>query len=82
MSHSALLLAPAVLAFAGYWVGKRRSPRLFGGGRGTRQLHSLPSDYGFLPAQRTSAAISVLLAFAVVMNATAVVRCKRFEQRW
>jgi len=32
--------------------------------------------------ERTSAAIIVLLAFLVVMNAGAVILRKRFERRW
>ena len=32
--------------------------------------------------ERTSAAILVLLAFLLVMNATAIILRKRFEQRW
>ena len=40
------------------------------------------SHYGFLTAQGSSAAIPVLLAFSVVMNATAVVLRIRFAQRW
>ena len=32
--------------------------------------------------ERTSAAILVLLAFLIIMNATAVILRKRFEKRW
>jgi len=33
-------------------------------------------------AERTSAAIMVLLAFLVVMNAAAIILRKKFERRW
>jgi phosphate transport system permease protein len=50
MSTSALLLLIAAMAVLGYWLGKYRSLALVGGGRGIRQLHSLPSYYGMLTA--------------------------------
>ncbi|MEO6185044.1 MAG: phosphate ABC transporter permease subunit PstC [Steroidobacteraceae bacterium] len=50
MSTSALLLLIAAMAALGYWLGKYRSLALVGGGRGIRQLHSLPSYYGLLTA--------------------------------
>jgi phosphate transport system permease protein len=50
MSTSALLLLIAAMAVLGYWLGKYRSLALVGGGRGIRQLHSLPSYYGLLTA--------------------------------
>src|SRR5262245_43667928 len=50
MSHTTLLLLIAVLAVATYWYGKQRALALVGGRRGIRQLHSLPSYYGWLTA--------------------------------
>ncbi len=50
MSTSALLLLIAAMAVLGYWLGKHRSLALVGGGRGIRQLHSLPGYYGLLTA--------------------------------
>jgi phosphate transport system permease protein len=50
MSTSALLLLIAAMAVLGYWLGKYRSLALVGGGRGIRQLHSLPRYYGLLTA--------------------------------
>ncbi len=50
MSHSVLLLALVVVAVLAYWVGKSRALSLVGGGRGIRNLHSLPSYYGFMAA--------------------------------
>jgi phosphate transport system permease protein len=50
MSHSVLLLALVVAAILAYWVGKSRALALVGGNRGIRNLHSLPSYYGFLAA--------------------------------
>jgi phosphate transport system permease protein len=50
MSTSAVLLLIAGMTVLGYWLGKYRSLALVGGGRGVRQLHSLPSYYGLLAA--------------------------------
>ena len=50
MQNSVLLLGLAVLAGIGYWSGKQRSLAVVGGKRGMRNLHSLPSYYGFLTA--------------------------------
>jgi phosphate transport system permease protein len=50
MSTSALLLLIAAMAVLGYFLGKYRSLAMVGGGRGIRQLHSLPSYYGMLTA--------------------------------
>jgi len=50
MSHSVLLLALVVMAVLAYWVGKSRALSLVGGNRGIRNLHSLPSYYGFMAA--------------------------------
>jgi phosphate transport system permease protein len=50
MSTSALVLLIAAMAVLGYWLGKYRSLALVGGGRGIRQLHSLPRYYGLLTA--------------------------------
>jgi phosphate transport system permease protein len=50
MSTSALLMLIAAMAVLGYWLGKYRSLALVGGGKGIRQLHSLPSYYGLLTA--------------------------------
>jgi phosphate transport system permease protein len=50
MSHAALLLLIAAFAIAGFWLGKYRALQLVGGGRGIRQLHSLPAYYGWLTA--------------------------------
>ena len=50
MSHSVLLLALVVVAVLAYWVGKSRALSLVGGSRGIRNLHSLPSYYGFMAA--------------------------------
>lgn len=50
MSTGALLLVIAAMAVLGYWLGKFRSLAAVGGGRGIRNLHSLPSYYGLLTA--------------------------------
>jgi phosphate transport system permease protein len=50
MSTSALLLLIAAMAVLGFWLGKYRSLALVGGGKGIRQLHSLPGYYGLLTA--------------------------------
>jgi phosphate transport system permease protein len=50
MSYAALFLLIAALAIVGYWVGKYRALAVVGGGKGIRQLHSLPSYYGLLTA--------------------------------
>jgi phosphate transport system permease protein len=50
MSTGALLLVIAAMAVLGYWLGKFRSLATVGGGRGIRQLHSLPSYHGLLTA--------------------------------
>jgi len=50
MPHSVLLLALAAAVSLAYWIGKYRSLKLVGGGRGIRKLHSLPSYYGAFTA--------------------------------
>ena len=50
MNTSVVLVAILVLTAIGYRLGRRRSVALVGGARGTRNLHSLPSYYGFLTA--------------------------------
>jgi phosphate transport system permease protein len=50
MSYTALFLLIAAIAVAGFWFGKFRALSLVGGGRGIRQLHSLPGYYGWLMA--------------------------------
>jgi phosphate transport system permease protein len=50
MSYAALFLVIAAFAVIGYWVGRMRSLSLVGGGRGIRQLHSLPAYYGLMTA--------------------------------
>jgi phosphate transport system permease protein len=50
MQNSVLLIGLAVLSGIAYWTGKQRSLALVGGRRGARNLHSLPSYYGFLTA--------------------------------
>ncbi|MGQ0836143.1 MAG: phosphate ABC transporter permease subunit PstC [Gammaproteobacteria bacterium] len=61
MTPTALLAALVALSIAAYWIGKSRSLALVGGGRGIRNLHSLPSYYGML-----TALWSALPAIAVV----------------
>jgi len=61
MTPAALLVALAALTIAAYWIGKSRSLALVGGGRGTRQLHSLPSYYGLLAALWCAVPALVLL---------------------
>jgi phosphate transport system permease protein len=63
MSHTTLLLLIAVLAVAAYWYGKQRALALVGGRRGIRQLHSLPSYYGWLTA--ITCALPCVLVVAV-----------------
>ncbi len=48
MSHTTLFLLIGVLAIAAYWYGRQRALAQVGGRRGIRQLHSLPSYYGWL----------------------------------
>jgi phosphate transport system permease protein len=50
MTPVALLVALVALSLAAFWVGKTRSLALVGGGRGIRELHSLPGHYGMLTA--------------------------------
>jgi phosphate transport system permease protein len=50
MSNTTLLLLILVLAIAAYWYGKHRALAVVGGRRGARQLHSLPTYYGWLAA--------------------------------
>ncbi len=50
MTPLALLVALLALSVAAFWVGKTRSLALVGGGRGIRNLHSLPGHYGLLTA--------------------------------
>jgi phosphate transport system permease protein len=63
MSHTTLLLLIVVLAVATYWYGKQRALALVGGRRGIRQLHSLPSYYGWLTA--ITCALPCVLVVAV-----------------
>jgi phosphate transport system permease protein len=62
MSHTALLLLILVLAVAAYWYGKHRALALVGGRRGIRQLHSLPSYYGWLTALACALPCALILA--------------------
>jgi len=50
MTPAALLLALILLSVGAFWIGKSRSLALVGGARGIRNLHSLPSHYGFMTA--------------------------------
>jgi len=50
MSYAALLMTIAALAAVAFMLGKFRSLAVVGGGKGIRQLHSLPSYYGMLTA--------------------------------
>ena len=50
MTPAALLLALVLLSVGAFWIGKSRSLALVGGSRGIRNLHSLPSHYGFMTA--------------------------------
>jgi phosphate transport system permease protein len=50
MSYAALLMSIAALAAIAFVMGKFRSLAVVGGGKGIRQLHSLPSYYGLLTA--------------------------------
>jgi phosphate transport system permease protein len=50
MTPLALLIALFALSLAAFWIGKTRSLALVGGGRGIRNLHSLPGHYGLLTA--------------------------------
>jgi phosphate transport system permease protein len=50
MQTSTIVIAILVLAAAAYRLGRQRSLVLVGGAGGVRNLHSLPSYYGFLTA--------------------------------
>jgi phosphate transport system permease protein len=50
MSYAVLLMVIAALAAIGFVLGRMRSLAMVGGGKGIRQLHSLPGYYGFLTA--------------------------------
>ncbi len=50
MTPASLLIMLALLSVGAFWIGKSRSLALVGGSRGVRQLHSLPSHYGFMTA--------------------------------
>jgi phosphate transport system permease protein len=50
MTPAALLVALTLLSVGAFWIGKSRSLAIVGGTRGVRNLHSLPSHYGFLTA--------------------------------
>jgi phosphate transport system permease protein len=50
MQTSTLVLVIAALSVLAYQLGRVRSLQLVGGPRGARNLHSLPSYYGFLAA--------------------------------
>jgi phosphate transport system permease protein len=50
MTPAALLVALTLLSVGAFWIGKTRSLSIVGGTRGVRNLHSLPSHYGFMTA--------------------------------
>jgi phosphate transport system permease protein len=50
MTPAALLVALTLLSVGAFWIGKSRSLAIVGGTRGVRNLHSLPSHYGFMTA--------------------------------
>lgn len=50
MSNAALLLMIAAMTVTGYVLGKSRAVSVVGGGRGLRNLHSLPRYHGLLIA--------------------------------
>src|SRR4029078_8162185 len=50
MTPAALLIALTLLSVGAFWIGKTRSLAIVGGSRGVRNLHSLPTHYGFMTA--------------------------------
>lgn len=50
MTPTALFVVLVALTLAAYWLGRSRALAVVGGGRGVRNLHSLPSYYGALTA--------------------------------
>src|SRR5215510_14092270 len=50
MPTSTLVLVPLAMVAVAYRMGRSRSLAVVGGVRGARNLHSLPSYYGFLTA--------------------------------
>jgi phosphate transport system permease protein len=50
MTPAALLIALTLLSIGAFWIGKSRSLAIVGGSRGVRNLHSLPTHYGFMTA--------------------------------
>jgi phosphate transport system permease protein len=77
MPYAALFLLIAVLAVVAYWMGKYRSLAQVGGGKGIRQLHSLPSYYGMLTALWAALpCVLVLVVWSVFQNSiiTSLVR--------
>ncbi len=70
MTPAALLVALALLSVGAFWIGKSRSLAIVGGTRGVRNLHSLPSHYGFMTALWCALpALAVILVWLVFQDA-------------
>ena len=63
MQNAIILAVLAILAFIGYYMGRSRSYATAGGRQGLRELHSLPSYYGFFVAIWTC--VPALIVFFV-----------------
>jgi phosphate transport system permease protein len=70
MTPAALLVMLALLSAGAFWIGKTRSLAIVGGTRGVRNLHSLPSHYGFMTALWCALpALAVIGAWLVLQDA-------------
>src|SRR5687768_1764620 len=70
MTPAALLVALTLLSVGAFWIGKTRSLAIVGGTRGVRNLHSLPSHYGFMTALWCALpALAVIGAWLVLQDA-------------
>ena len=79
MSYTAIFLLIGALAVLAFWFGKFRSLATVGGGRGIRQLHSLPSYYGWLTALWCALpSLLIVLVWAAFQDSvvTAVVKAR------
>ena len=74
MTPAALLVVLIGLSLVGYMLGKQRALAVVGGGRGIRNLHSLPSYYGALTALWCAVPAIAVLAVWVAFQDTIIVK--------
>jgi phosphate transport system permease protein len=73
MTPAALLVVLIGLSLVAYTLGKRRALAVVGGGRGIRNLHSLPSYYGALTALWCAVPALAVLAVWVAFQDSIIV---------